>query len=71
MIDTEVLDAEESELEEVLTEAEQSGVEENNESDDDTEPDSPVLRRSRRGRVPKKVTTHSKLGGDMVTEEIT
>ena len=66
-------DAEEAESdEEILTEAEQqSEVEENSEVDGESESDSPVLRRSRRGRIPKKVTTHSKLGGDMVTEEVT
>ena len=49
-------------------------VAENSESDETgniSESDSPLVRRSKRGRRPRKLKTHTKLGGDMVEEEIT
>ena len=44
---------------------------ESEETGETSESDSPPLRRSNRGRIPRKLKTHSKLGGDMVEEEIT
>ena len=49
-------------------------VADNSESDETgniSESDSPLVRRSKRGRRPRKLKTHTKLGGDMVEEEVT
>ena len=51
--------------------AEDSEESEGEDAESVSESESPPVRRSARGRIVRKIPTHSKLGGDMVLEEIT